>query len=147
MDVLDFYYIYFMIKQKKKLCKGCNKETYIFSKGFCKSCVPKTTIKKYSEKGLKKKEEKKEYTKNQTEFFLEIWKERKHNCQSCGIWLGNGAKSIFFDHLLEKNKRKDLALVKENILLVCSDCHSLKTMGFPTAKHLEYIKIAKEKYG
>lgn len=140
------------MQKKTKICKcGCGKEGIIWKNGMLKSCFfklnPPKQINKFSEKGLKKKEEKREYTKNQTVFFLEIWKERKHNCQSCGIWLGNEAKSIFFDHLLEKNKRKDLALVKENILLVCSDCHSLKTMGFPTAKHLEYIKIAKEKYG
>lgn len=138
--------------RKKKICKcGCGKEGFIWSKEMLKECFfrlnkPKT-IKKYSEKGLEKKEKKKEYTKLQFELFQEIWNERKHNCQSCGFWLGNEPKSIFFDHLIEKSKRKDLALIKENILLVCENCHSCKTMGFPTAKHIEYINKVKEIYG
>ena len=139
-----------MIKQKKKICLGCNTPQYIFSWGKCKTCYNKEykkPIKKISERGKILKEKKKEYTKLQFELFQEIWNERKHNCQSCGFWLGNEPKSIFFDHLIEKSKRKDLALIKENILLVCENCHSCKTMGFPTAKHLEYINKVKEIYG
>lgn len=143
-----------MIKSSKK-CKyeGCE-STKIWSGSFCRFHTPQKPIKKsnkpikkISEKGKIFKEKKKEYTKIQFELFLEIWNERKHNCQSCGFWLGNEPKSIFFDHLIEKSKRKDLALIKENILVVCENCHSCKTAGFPTVKHLEYINKVKEKYG
>lgn len=134
-----------MIKSSKK-CKieGC--EAKVFGKGYCKFHYPRKAIKKYSKKGLENKEKKKEYTEKQFELFRQIWNEREHNCQSCGKYLGKEIKSIFFDHLIEKSKRKDLALEKDNILLVCADCHHVKTIGFPTAKHLEYINKAKEKY-
>jgi 5-methylcytosine-specific restriction endonuclease McrA len=37
-----------------------------------------------------------------------------------------------FDHLLEKSKYPDLKLEEENIMLVCLECHDLKTRGFIT---------------
>ena len=34
-----------MIKSKKKICKKCGKEAYIFSSGMCKLCIPKKPLK------------------------------------------------------------------------------------------------------
>lgn len=124
--------------------EGC--ESNVFGKNRCKYHYPRTAIKKVSERGLVKKEEKKDYTKVQFLLFTKIWKEREHKCMSCGKWLGDEIRSIYFDHLLEKSVREDLALEEGNILVVCGDCHSCKTAGNPTAKHLKYINEAKEKY-
>jgi hypothetical protein len=44
-----------MIKRKKKTCKTCNKEKYIFSKGNCYECTPKKPIRKSPLKAQKKK--------------------------------------------------------------------------------------------
>lgn len=76
-------------------------------------------------------------------FFEDIWNEREHNCQNCGRYLGNIIKSFFFDHLLEKSKYPEFAHVKQNIFLVCADCHICKTNSFPKPKHraaIEYVK-------
>jgi phosphorylcholine metabolism protein LicD len=42
-----------MIERKKKPCKGCNKETYIFSRGNCETCSKK--LKKAKDKEIKPK--------------------------------------------------------------------------------------------
>ena len=66
-------------------------------------------------------------------FFLEIWnKRKKHECENCGKWLGKEPLSYMFDHLLEKNKHPDLKDEEDNIMLVCLECHDLKTRGFIT---------------
>ena len=83
-------------------------------------------------------------------FFELIWislprEDRK--CWSCGKGLYEPVRSYYFDHLIEKSKRPDLALERGNIFLCCLTCHSLKTSGFPTAKHQEAIEKAKEKFG
>jgi len=146
---------------KNKKCKyeGC-KSTKIWSKGFCRFHTPKTplkssnkllkksgNIKKISERGLVVKEKKKEYTILQTQMFLEIWSKNPHICQSCNKYLGEEPLNLYFDHLIEKSGRKDLALIKENIFICCGDCHSRKTNGFPTEKHKKAIEEAKIKYG
>lgn len=71
--------------------------------------------------------------------------ERK--CQSCGRNLASEPRSYYFDHLIEKSKRPDLAMEKDNIFLCCLTCHSLKTDGHPTDPHREAIEKAKERFG
>lgn len=71
--------------------------------------------------------------------------ERK--CQSCGAELRAPTRSYYFDHLIEKSKRPDLAMERDNIFLCCLTCHALKTDGHPTEKHEEAIRKAKEKFG
>ena len=113
--------------KKKKICSSCNNLSYIWSKNMCKNCFQKSktkTVKNHSDLH---------------EWFLTIWKERKHYCESCNKWLGDIPSTIFFDHLLEKSIYPELTFSKENIFLCCSDCHSKKTNGFPTEKHKEAI--------
>ena len=139
---------------KKCSFKGCNHN--VFGKGFCKQHYPKTPLKKNSkplkksylskkptEKALLAKEKKKEYTIEQTKMFLDIWKNNPHNCQSCDKYLGEEPLSLYFDHLIEKSQRKDIALCKWNIYICCSDCHSAKTNGYPTLPHAQAIEQAK----
>ena len=64
------------------------------------------------------------------EFFMDIWKKRKRNCESCGKSLGREPMSYMFDHLLEKNKYPSLAYDENNICLMCLECHDNKTRGF-----------------
>ena len=68
-------------------------------------------------------------------------------CQSCGIILQSEPRSYYFDHLIEKSKRPDLAMEKDNIFICCLTCHALKTDGHPTEAHREAIEKAKEKFG
>ena len=101
----------------------------------------------------RKKKSQEEIEKNlqdinaQNEFFLKIWKKRKHYCESCGIWLGYEPRTYMFDHLLEKNKYADLRFEENNIFLCCFECHGLKTNGFVTEKHAIAINKVKNEYG
>lgn len=80
-------------------------------------------------------------------FFMLLWKERPHICESCGKHLPDESRTYMFDHLLEKSKYPELALDENNIYLCCWDCHSLKTNGHPTEKHQEAILAYKINIG
>lgn len=132
-----------MIKKKKTCSKeGCNYP--IWSKGLCRQHIPKTPIKKVSTKQIEKNKDKALKTKEQFEFFKEIWQERPHYCKSCDKYLGEEPLSLYFDHLIEKNLRPELRFIKENIYICCGDCHSAKTIGYPSVKHKEAIENAKK---
>jgi len=137
-----------MIQKKKKNCKNCKTEQFIWKAGLCKSCSsilnPPKKISYKSAKQKLKDVKKKEYTNKQFEMFLNIWSKRRHYCESCGLWLGNEPLSIFFDHLLEKSIYKEFALLEENIYLCCGECHTKKTNGFPTENHRKTIKNIKD---
>jgi hypothetical protein len=66
------------------------------------------------------------------QFFIQMWNKRKHECENCGKWLGKEPLSYMFDHLLEKSKFPELKHEEDNIMLVCLECHDLKTRGFIT---------------
>lgn len=83
-------------------------------------------------------------------FFTEIWLsispgERK--CQSCAKPLNSPIRNYYFDHLIEKSKRPDLAFERDNIFLCCLECHALKTDGSPTILHKRAIEKAKQRFG
>lgn len=58
------------------------------------------------------------------ELFLKIWKQRPHRSEVGGDKLGSEPLSIFFHHILPKEKYKDAALDEENIILLTLDEHS-----------------------
>lgn len=76
------------------------------------------------------------------EFYEEIWNERPHICDSCGAQLYGELRSIYIEHLLEKNVYPEFKFEKRNIILVCFDCHGDKTNGFPTRRHKRLIDMA-----
>lgn len=82
-----------------------------------------------------------------SEFFYYIWNKRVHRCESCDAPLGDEPRTYNFDHLLEKSKYPERAFDEHNIFLCCLSCHSKKTDGHPTDKHLQAIKRIKEIYG
>lgn len=65
------------------------------------------------------------YGKNaMREFFLRIWKKRKHYSEVSGEYLGKEASSGYFHHILEKNKYPELAYNEDNIILLTLDEHA-----------------------
>jgi 5-methylcytosine-specific restriction endonuclease McrA len=139
-----------MIQKKKKTCKNCKTEQFIWKAGLCKSCSsilnPPKKISYKSAKQKIKDVEKREYANKQFNLFYNIWAKKRHYCESCGLWLGNEPKSVFFDHLLEKSKYPEFALLEENIYICCLDCHSKKTNGFPTENHKKAIDNIKNNF-
>ena len=80
-------------------------------------------------------------------FFLSIWNKKVHNCENCNKWLGNEPLTYMFDHLLEKSKYPELMYEKENIMLVCLDCHNNKTNGIISKIVKNRIEIVRIKFG
>lgn len=56
--------------------------------------------------------------------FKEIWNERKHISEISGDYLGKEALSVYFHHILPKNKYPQIRLDKENIILLTTDEHA-----------------------
>jgi hypothetical protein len=105
---------------KCKTCgKGCDGE-YCFihkprkpltsNKGF------KTPTKKYEEEMHK--------TVIMQTFFLQIWKKRPHKSEVSGESLGSEPLSVFFHHILSKEKHPEASLDQENIILLTLDEHT-----------------------
>ena len=58
------------------------------------------------------------------EFFLSIWKEKRHFSEISGKYLGNEAMSTYFHHILPKEKYPEASLDEENIILLTLDEHT-----------------------
>lgn len=98
---------------KCKVC-GTNAESdYCFKhkprKPLAKSrMVAKTPVKKTSEL---------------RDFFLQIWNKRPHYSEVSGKWLGKEPLSVFFHHILPKEKYPQAAFDEENIILLTLEEH------------------------
>ena len=80
------------------------------------------------------------------QFFMSIWRERRHKCEICNALLGSEPRSYMFDHLLEKSKYPDLKFEEENIWLVCLPCHDNKSRGIISEKYQEKINFVITKF-
>lgn len=58
------------------------------------------------------------------EFFLLIWEKRKHYSEVSGDYLGKEPLTIFFHHILPKEKYPNASLDEENIILLTFDEHN-----------------------
>jgi ribosomal protein L37E len=83
-----FLYIYYMITRKKKKCKECGNDSYIWSKGRCKKCASR------SYKGIGPSKNVKEKIDLDTKFYEEIWSERPHYCEECDKVLETSGSGI-----------------------------------------------------
>jgi hypothetical protein len=103
----------------KSKCKICNKPC---EGDYCFRHKPKkqmlTTTKNYSNKLII------EEKSSMREMFLRIWKQRLHKSEISGERLGTEPLSIFFHHILPKEKYKDAMLDEENIILLTLDEHT-----------------------
>lgn len=69
-------------------------------------------------------EEKKKLTKIIQSVFMDIWLERPHKSEVSGRWLGKEALSVFFHHILPKEKYPNAMFDAENIILLTFDEHT-----------------------
>ena len=58
------------------------------------------------------------------EFFLQIWKKRQHLSEISGLPLVGEPLSVYFHHILPKEKYPETSLDEENIILLTLDEHS-----------------------
>jgi len=57
------------------------------------------------------------------QFFLQIWKKRQHLSEISGLPLVGEPLSVYFHHILPKNKYPEAALDEENIILLTLNEH------------------------
>ena len=122
------------MKQKCKICGANSESEYCFqhkprkalkkSRYTTSSMIEKMRDYQYSYmdtmskiNNLLEKEGKNDiYERN--EFFLKIWKKRPHKSEISGEPLGKEPLSVFFHHILSKEKYPEACLDEENIILL-----------------------------
>lgn len=104
--------------------EGCNNR--VWGKGLCVNHIKRKPIPKLGtairaqQKGLRQQVN----IDAMRNFFMEIWKERIHESEVSGAYLGKEALSTFFHHILPKVKYPELAYDKSNIILLTLDEHT-----------------------
>lgn len=68
-------------------------------------------------------EEKHRNISERNELFLQIWTNRPHKSEVSGDYLGNEPLSVFFHHVLSKEKYPQAAFDEENIILLTLQEH------------------------
>lgn len=102
---------------KCKFCgAGCEGE-YCFRHKSRKALAKKSSL---STKKLDKSEDN---SLKMKEFFLSIWNKRPHRSEVSNTYLGNEPLTVFFHHILPKEKYKDASLDEENIILLTLEEH------------------------
>lgn len=103
-------------------CKVCGKNAeseYCFQhkprKGFKRVVhAIKSTVKRPSDRKIS----------DMNAFFLHIWRKRRHYSEVSGVYLGSEPLSIYFHHILPKEKYPDAVYDEDNIILLTFDEHS-----------------------
>lgn len=146
-----------MQEKRIGICKGCGNETFIQNKtlGLCSSCVYKKNHggKSQAEVLMEKSRNKpvkvqapikckpyvyKRKNTGEKQIFLQIWEERAHVCENCGKPLGSVPKNFMFSHTKAKSVDPSRRLDKDNIRLLCWDCHY--SLDFRGIKYYEERK-------
>lgn len=128
-----------MIQKKKKNCKNCKTEQFIWKAGLCKPCSsilnpPKKIIYKSAKQKIKEIE-KKERTKKLHNWFLELFD--KHCLEDENgkyvICFESGKKlyekyykynTSIYHHILEKNKYLEYEFEEWNIVFLSPEMHN-----------------------
>lgn len=120
---------------------------------FCWKCSPKKPLSKENKikskpKSIKKIQKDKDQRTKDLLFYQEIWNERPHICQSCDKYIHGELLTIYIEHVLEKGveRFKHLRYNKNNIQIICSECHNCKSNGFPTEKYKLIIEDTMNKF-
>jgi len=110
-----------------KLCsvENCNKP--IWSKGLCLSHIKRKPITPKRGGLITAKRDmfvQKIKIETMRNFFLEIWKKRKHYSEVSGSYLGSEPVTTYFHHILPKEKYPEACLDEENIIILTLDEHT-----------------------
>lgn len=101
-------------------------------------------IKRVSDRQKEKNEIDAERTQRLHEWFQKLWDllPGKKFCTVCKRPIYGLNKPIYWDHLIEKQHRWDIAFEEWNICFVCGDCHTKRNNGYPLPEHQELINKA-----
>jgi len=101
----------------KAKCKTCNANC---EGEYCFRHKPRKPM---SSKWSKKLDNSPEDVDEMREFFMKIWRKRPHHSQVSLDYLGKEPLSVFFHHILPKNKYPDAKFDEENIILLTLEEH------------------------
>jgi len=105
--------------------------------------MPKTSSR--LSKKLDKSDEVIRKSSEMKDFFLQIWRKRPHYSEVSGKWLGSEPLTIFFHHILPKEKYPDASLDEENIVLLTLEEHEQVEMDIYRFEEINlkrnYLKI------
>lgn len=112
-----------MITLKKKICKECGNEDYIFSKGRCKPCASKSYAKppKLSDKGKASVKANKIYYQVQIDTH-KAKNKGKCICEECGKEIKE-PKGNNVSHIISAGANKALYLEPLNSFILCVQHH------------------------
>ncbi len=107
----------------KQKCKHCNCTS---ESEYCFRHKPKKPLKTSSFSGSKlvKSEENIQRISNRNDLFLQIWEKRPHKSEVSGEYLGKEPLTVFFHHILPKEKYPEACFDEENIILLTLDEHT-----------------------
>ena len=83
---------------------------------------PRKPLPKTSSKFVKKLDNSRNISEMR-DFFLQVWRKRSHHSEVSGKYLGSEPLTVFFHHILPKEKYPQAALDEENIILLTLEEH------------------------
>ena len=108
------------MKQKCKTCNCTSESEYCFRHKPKKPFKPKKKLLAYRPKGYQDVYEDALKMRN---FFMDIWSKRTHKSEVSGEYLGKEPLTVFFHHILSKEKYPQAAFDEENIILLTLQEH------------------------
>lgn len=125
------------IKRKKKVCKKCQKERYIYARGMCQICYAKEQAWKTHKKhpnAPKKVVSKPAYGfTSQKDLFDWLWAQHDKKCpiskENLSKFEGRRLYWSCFAHILPKGLYTKYKLNPDNIMIVHPDVHTLYDQG------------------
>jgi hypothetical protein len=106
----------------KSQCKTCGKNC---EGEYCFAHKPRKPLSVAKKSTFSRKtSDKSEKNQQMREFFLDIWKKRRHISEVSGDYLGGEPLTVFFHHILPKEKYPQAKYDEENIILLTLDEHT-----------------------
>lgn len=109
-----------------KLCKEAGCKMRVWSNGLCKNHIPKKPLTAKETLKTRVSSFKRDVGEilEMQEVFLQIWKERPHKSEVSGTSLGKEPLTVFFHHILPKEKYPQARFDEHNIILLTLDEHT-----------------------
>ena len=105
---------------------------------------PRKPLPKTSSKFVKKLDNSRNISEMR-DFFLQVWRKRSHHSEVSGKYLGSEPLTVFFHHILPKEKYPQAALDEENIILLTLEEHDQVEMDMYRYEEVNdrrsYLKI------
>lgn len=98
-------------------CITCGKNA---ESKYCFRCKPRKPL---SAKNVRKSQNHRKIS-DRNEFFLQIWGKKRHFSEISNIYLGREPLTIYFHHILPKEKFPEAEYDEDNIILLTFDEHN-----------------------